>query len=205
MWATVLLVLLIKQYRGVGWKRCHFSPAHTKNNIWCQIKMQEFKKRQWKIKLAHSLVIISGCNSALPAWMHSENESTSQEPHVIPTDTAFFTGLQFSFGTCTHTQTSAHIGEKNKSVFIRIVDMQDTENTGLSSQMRVSTTPQFVFLCKFYPPETLHNVKRLLRNYYNYSVLFFFCFHLAKSSTKCVEKNPRWPRMSLKWQWYFIS
>lgn len=88
--------------------------------------------------------------------------------------------------------------EKKQRIFILIV-MQNTEKTVLSSQIGVHYTT----FC--YSPKAFYNVRRLFRNYYNY---FVVNFHLAKSPTKSVEKNPKHPRqpwMSLKWQRYFIS
>lgn len=84
---------------------------------------------------------------------------------------------------------------ENQSAFI-IINMQNTEKTVYLTDECLPHT-----LC--YPLTTLYNVRRLLRNYYNYSV----CFHLVKSQTdlyKRTQKHSRQPWMSLKWQRYFI-
>lgn len=42
-----------------------------------------------------------------------------------------------------------------------------------------------------YSPKALYNIRRLLRNYYNYSVINF---PFSKTTNKSVEKNPKHQR-----------
>lgn len=62
--------------------------------------------------------------------------------------------------------------------------MQNTENN-------FQLTDEFFYHARLsILPKTLYNVRRLLRNYYNYSVVHF---PFSKISNNSVEKNPKHP------------
>lgn len=84
--------------------------------------------------------------------------------------------------TDTHKRLKVKPSEKTK-VFI-IINMQYTEKTVYLTDESLPHT-----LC--YPSTTHYNVRRLLRNYYNYS---FVCFHFVKSQTNLYKRTPKHPR-----------